>query len=740
MQWSIRNKLILGGGVILGTVAVSAYFASEQTRLVAASLKRSTTIEAPLKEAGLEMEINLLGTGFAVLAYLDDNAPAHLTRIRDDGEDFARYLLQYETLAYAPRLQEIGRKAKEGFEQFRALGDGLIRTHDEQSRKMNETLTMFRILDTLIGEKILPGKGPNSPLSGDKRDAANMMRISLHDFERNLVGLREAVDGEWEARSSQLALSFLDHRKRYLRNALSLQERNAIGEVERDFITLRKNIEEIFTLSRSQRLAIAEFVQLRQTMDNLLDDELQLAAGAEVEAAEKRLFEAIEWLNAMLIGLLLGGITLGTAVGVAVYRGVAGPVKRLGAMTQALAQGKIIEPGQLEANDEFGELIRSFGDMALARTRAEGQIRSLNIELEERVELRTLELDRTNRALEQHNRDADQITKLTNLLQTADNMTEGGEILGRLLPPLLAPHGGVIYLNSNSLDRLDCLAQWGKVSQVPTIYPIDCWGVRRGGPYGASDRAQDVVCPHVAAETRQQPYLCVPLTAQNTSIGLLHVSFAADSLPVQNQETERAKVFRVADQLALALANLKLRQTLREQSIRDPLTGLHNRRYCEESLNREISRAVRDGQPVVVVMVDIDKFKSYNDQYGHDGGDAVLRALARLMKDSARAGDIVSRYGGEEFAILLHATPLSGAIVWSEKLRVGARQMEIKYAGELLPPVTISVGIALHPEHGTSAAEVIHAADVALYEAKNGGRDRVAIARPLTEPSNRPSS
>jgi diguanylate cyclase (GGDEF)-like protein len=740
MQWSIRNKLILGGGVIVGTVAIFAYFASEQTRLVTASLTRSTTIEAPLKEAGLEMEINLLGTGFAVLAYLDDNAPAHLTRIRDDGEDFARYLLQYETLAYAPRLKDIGRKAKEGFEQFRALGDQLIRTHDEQSRMMNETLAMFRVLDTLTGEKILPVKGMDSPPSGDKRDAANMMRISLHDIERNLVGLREAIDGKWEARSSQLALSFSEHRKRYLRSPLSPQERSAIGEVERDFATLRKNIEEIFALSRSQRLAIAEFVQLRQTMDNLLDDELQLAAGAEVEAAEKRLFEAIEWLNAMLIALLLGGIALGTAVGVAVYRGVAGPVKRLRAMTQALAQGKVIEPGQLEAKDEFGELIRSFGEMALARTRAEGQIRSLNTELEERVELRTLELDRTNRTLEQQNRDADQITKLTNLLQTADNMTEGGEILGSLLPALLAPHGGAIYLNSNSLDRLDCLAQWGKVPQVPTIYPIDCWGIRRGGPYGASDRAQEVVCTHVPAESRQQPYFCVPLTAQSTSIGLLHVSFAADMPPVQDQKNERAKVYRVADQLALALANLKLRQTLREQSIRDPLTGLHNRRYFEESLDREISRATRDGQTVAVVMIDIDKFKLYNDQYGHDGGDAVLRALALMMKGSARAGDIVSRYGGEEFAILLHATALPGAIVWSEKLRVGARQMEVKYAGQILPSVTISLGIALHPEYGTSVAELMHAADLALYEAKNGGRDRVAIAGPQIAPSMRRSS
>ncbi|MEQ1882586.1 MAG: diguanylate cyclase, partial [Burkholderiales bacterium] len=486
--------------------------------------------------------------------------------------------------------------------------------------------------------------------------------------------------------------------------------------------------EDIFDLSRSRRLAVAEFIQILRTMDKLLDDELQLAARAEMEADQKRSFATMDWLNTMLIGIMLSGSVLGTAVGIAVYRGVTRPVKRLAAMTQALAQGKVIVPGQLESKDEFSELIGSFGDMALARAQAEGRIRSLNTELEQRVELRTLELDRINRTLEQHNHDADQITKLTNLLQTADDMTEGGEILGRLLPSLLDPHAGAIYLNSNSLDRLDCLTQWGKAPQVLTIYPIDCWGIRRGGPYGASDRAQVIVCSHVSAETRQQPYLCVPLTAQSTSIGLLHVSFAFDTQPETVPDNAQAKVFRVADQLALALGNLKLRQTLREQSIRDPLTGLHNRRFFEESLNREIARSARDEKPLAVVIVDVDKFKAYNDQYGHEGGDAVLRALARLMQNSARAGDIVSRYGGEEFAILLHATELPGAIVWSEKLRVSTRQMEIKHAGHVLPPVSISLGVAMHPVYGTSAAELIQAADVALYEAKHSGRDRVAIA------------
>jgi diguanylate cyclase (GGDEF)-like protein len=173
----------------------------------------------------------------------------------------------------------------------------------------------------------------------------------------------------------------------------------------------------------------------------------------------------------------------------------------------------------------------------------------------------------------------------------------------------------------------------------------------------------------------------------------------------------------------LTQANLRLR----DQAAHDVLTGLYNRRYLEESLGREESRARRGGQPLGVMMIDIDNFKHFNDTLGHAAGDAVLRAIGRYLLSAARGEDIVSRYGGEEFMLVMAEAPL--ATVWerAEKLRRGVTQLEIAYEGQRVGPVTVSVGIGVFPDHGANGQEVLRVADAALYRAKQSGRNCVVI-------------
>jgi len=180
---------------------------------------------------------------------------------------------------------------------------------------------------------------------------------------------------------------------------------------------------------------------------------------------------------------------------------------------------------------------------------------------------------------------------------------------------------------------------------------------------------------------------------------------------------------RLLAERELTQANLRLK----DQVVHDGLTGLHNRSYLEESLGREESRARRSALPFGVMMIDIDNFKRFNDTLGHAAGDAVLRAIGQYMLSAARGEDIVSRYGGEEFVLVM--APAQQGTVWerAEKLRREVQNLEIEYEGRRVGPITISVGIAIFPDHGESGQEVLRAADAALYQAKRSGRNCVVV-------------
>jgi diguanylate cyclase (GGDEF)-like protein len=184
----------------------------------------------------------------------------------------------------------------------------------------------------------------------------------------------------------------------------------------------------------------------------------------------------------------------------------------------------------------------------------------------------------------------------------------------------------------------------------------------------------------------------------------------------------------IAENLALSLANLKLWETLQNQAIRDPLTGLYNRRYLEETMDREIHRSRRLKAPLGVVMMDLDHFKDFNDSFGHGAGDALLSALAHVITAGIRTEDIACRYGGEEFLLVIPGASLATALERAEKVRQAVKALQVKYQGRFLKSTTISLGVAIFPDHGQTAEEVITAADAALYRAKQAGRDRVENA------------
>ena len=178
----------------------------------------------------------------------------------------------------------------------------------------------------------------------------------------------------------------------------------------------------------------------------------------------------------------------------------------------------------------------------------------------------------------------------------------------------------------------------------------------------------------------------------------------------------------------MAIANVKLRDQLRDQSIRDALTGMYNRRYMLETCRREFARAKRSNESVSILSLDVDHFKRFNDNHGHDAGDVVLRAVAECLKTSFRDEDVPCRFGGEEFVVILPGASATDAARRANDVRVKIEALAVRYLDGTLPKVTMSIGIAAFPLSGDNPQDVLKAADDALYVAKEAGRNRVEIA------------
>src|ERR1022692_3106060 len=238
--------------------------------------------------------------------------------------------------------------------------------------------------------------------------------------------------------------------------------------------------------------------------------------------------------------------------------------------------------------------------------------------------------------------------------------------------------------------------------------------------------AGDTTAPCAHAEGVKNTYLCIPILAQGETLGILHLQATDEALQLNASELSFKTTF--AAQVGLSIANIRLREALRTQSVRDALTGLYNRRYLEEVLDREVRRAARAAQSLGLLMIDLDHFKSFNDTYGHEAGDAVLRETGLSLTKGIRAEDFVCRFGGEEFVVILPTADLEASCARAERLRLKMKELTILHQGRSMGMLTISVGVAVFPEHAMSPKELMAAADAAMYEAKRGGRDQVVVA------------
>ena len=353
------------------------------------------------------------------------------------------------------------------------------------------------------------------------------------------------------------------------------------------------------------------------------------------------------------------------------------------------------------------------------RLRAEEALRQVHLRQRHQIE-----------ASESRAREVTLLAQMGALLHACATREEACRIIARSMGELFPRLPAALYLaNASGEDLKPVIAQGSLARTASPIVAADCWALRRGQVHVVSRDMGDLRCAHAGDETVRT--LCVPLMAQGTALGVLHVRDSAANRKDGEDDANSASqalAETVAEQAALSLANLKLRDELRELSISDPLTSLYNRRFAQETLTREIHRAHREQGSIGIITFDIDYFKNVNDSYGHDAGDAVLKAVAAELQVSIRGGDIACRMGGEEFAIMMPGATLKVARQRAEELRAAIAALRLRHAQVDLPAVSLSCGVAAFPEHGVSADALLRAADQALYRAKEAGRNRVESA------------
>lgn len=314
------------------------------------------------------------------------------------------------------------------------------------------------------------------------------------------------------------------------------------------------------------------------------------------------------------------------------------------------------------------------------------------------------------------------LSDMGELLQSSRGMEDAREVIDLFLKRIFPVHSGAVYVLDENHGLGEVLAMFGEQEVASVINPKDCWALRRGRPHWSVGEFLALDCSH--ARVRNLAHVCLPLMAQGSAKGLLHLELPYEH-DVERDSAESRFVNAVADHLGLAIANVTLRERLQTQSIRDALTGCFNRRYLEETLVRELRRADRERIPISVVLIDLDHFKSFNDNYGHIVADEVLVELGELLRAAFRTEDVVCRFGGEEFVIVLPGATAEQTMMRMDDLRTRVHGLP---AGQKVGrKITFSAGVATAPDHSMDPDGLLRLADSAMYKAKSGGRDRCVV-------------
>lgn len=410
---------------------------------------------------------------------------------------------------------------------------------------------------------------------------------------------------------------------------------------------------------------------------------------------------------------------------------------------ERMRRGDVAIALETQRMTKYGKTLDIQGSISQFKDR-KGQLAGSIVILRDVTDIKNAEraLRESNRQLylsvqEQENRarELSVLNSMNELLQACYNEADTYGVMVSICKKLFPEETGFLSMRDDESDSLTMVGSWGDeaLSNMDEYGADACWALRLGKIHSVEDPNSDLMCSHPLARNWKS-YLCLPISTSSGILGVLHVFFkgSPDHLSgediAQYHHSKRMVLSTMLEHYSLSLVNLKLRETLKSQSIRDPLTGIFNRRYLDESMRREMARSRRHGTPTGIIMMDVDHFKKVNDTYGHEAGDVILKALATFLQQHTRNEDILCRYGGEEFILLMPESDLNNAHKRAQQLcKLVRNVLRIDHQGKT-HQITISLGVSAFPDHGPTIEVAQNAADAALYQAKEQGRDRVVVA------------
>lgn len=564
----------------------------------------------------------------------------------------------------------------------------LMRDHAELSRQIERTSTSLTLSQQMLVNVLDAQTGVRGfVITGDEAFLAPYRQAVDAQASTLAQGRRAWEEGSKERQLlDRFSTRFSEYREEVAQPAIALERRVLAGGSEGD--AAARELESIVAGGRDKAMVD----EMKRLARGLIEDVRERVAAhteqARVRQRNAQLVAIVGAPLAVLLGMLLFAAVIGR---------VRGGLRSLADAADRVALGDFSQQINLDDSRELARVSDGFNRMA--------------------------------ERLAQRRQQSDLLDRLTRALQGCQDSEEAFGVAEGYVSRMLSSTRGAVSLYRASRDHLNTAFAWpaevepGAGDEV--FDPEDCLSLRSGYSYRFRTQEGDPPCRHFPLRDATQG-LCIPMMDRGEVLGVLSLS-AREGSEVDEQTRQLATV--LAETLSLSVGNLRLREALRDQSIRDPLTGLYNRRFLDETLERELSRSSRTGHPLSLIVFDIDHFKRFNDNWGHDAGDAVLVTLSNAMREQARDMDMVCRLGGEEFLAVLPRSSVADAVQVAERMRAIAAELVLRHRGQPLEGVTISLGVAAFPEHADQSDALIKAADQALYRAKREGRNRVEKAR-----------
>jgi diguanylate cyclase (GGDEF)-like protein len=323
--------------------------------------------------------------------------------------------------------------------------------------------------------------------------------------------------------------------------------------------------------------------------------------------------------------------------------------------------------------------------------------------------------------------------RMANLALSCLTKEEAIAIAARFLPQLFPEDTGTLFIRHDTQDYYDPVVSWKEERELKAITSQECWSLRRRRIYMVGGEREQPSCPHGDFDPERYISFCIPMAAREDLLGLLHIlipaskedRFATGRDAKDTLSRKKRLAALTADVLALLLVNLRLRKQIDDFSVKDVQTGCFNRSYLEGTLERELKIAQRTGQPLAIVLMDIDYFAHFTETYGHGISSLVMQDLGSFLRENIRDVDVPSRYGADEFALLLPDTTLNTARHRLENLHEMMKDLSLRDGHGHMRRITLSMGIAAYPDQGETFCDLIESAKKALKKAKETGRNRI---------------